>query len=106
MAFPKNLRELCTPSRVYFLVSLVVLIFSIIQNFKNVNKYCLGSFSCEVPSTIMIFVIKIAYILFWAWILNLMCKDGHKDIAWFLVLLPFILYFVILGVVMLNQKRR
>jgi hypothetical protein len=106
MAFPKNLRELCTPSRVYFLVSLVVLIFSIIQNFKNVNKYCLGSFTCEVPSTIMIFVIKIAYILFWAWILNLMCKDGHKDIAWFLVLLPFILYFVILGVVMLNQKRR
>jgi len=106
MAFPKNLRELCTPSRVYFLVSLVVLIFSIIQNFKNVNKYCLGSFTCEVPSTIMIFVIKIAYILFWAWILNLMCKDGHKDIAWFLVLLPFILYFVILGVVMLNQKGR
>jgi len=84
----------------------VVLIFSIIQNFKNVNKYCLGSFTCEVPSTIMIFVIKIAYILFWVWILNLMCKDGHKDIAWFLVLLPFILYFVILGVVMLNQKRR
>jgi len=106
MAFPKNLRELCTPSRVYFLVSLVVLIFSIVQNFKNVDKYCLGSFTCEVPSTIMIFVIKIAYILFWAWILNLMCKDGHKDIAWFLVLLPFILYFVILGVVMLNQKRR
>jgi len=25
-----------------------------------------------------------------------MCKDGHREIAWFLVLLPFILYFWVL----------
>ena len=43
--------------------------------------------------------------MFWTWILNLMCKDGHKNIAWFLVLLPFIMIFVITGIVMVKQKR-
>ena len=106
MAFPKKLSDLCTPSRVYFLVSLIVLILSIVQNFGNTNKYCLGSFTCEVPSTILVFCIKIVYIMFWAWILNLICRDGQKKIAWFLVLLPFLMYFVIIGAVMVNQKKR
>jgi hypothetical protein len=34
-----------------------------------------------------------------------MCKDGHSGIAWFLVLLPFILLFVIMGMVMMYQKK-
>jgi len=106
MGFPKRLSELCTPSRVYFLVSLVVMIFSIIQNINNTNKYCLGSFACEVPSTILVFVVKIGYILFWAWILNIICKDNQKNVAWFLVILPFVFYFVIIGAVMMNQNRK
>jgi uncharacterized membrane protein len=35
-------------------------------------------------------------ILFWTWVLNLMCKDGHSEVAWFLVLLPFVIFFMIL----------
>jgi hypothetical protein len=29
-----------------------------------------------------------------------MCKDGHKEIAWFLVLIPFILLFLLEGSMM------
>ena len=61
-----------------------------IQNMGNSRIFCLGNFSCRVPSTIAVFIFKLVYILFWTWILNLMCKDGHTNIAWFLVLLPFI----------------
>jgi flagellar biosynthesis/type III secretory pathway M-ring protein FliF/YscJ len=32
--------------------------------------------------------------------LSLICKDGHKNIAWFLVLIPFILFFLLLGVLL------
>jgi hypothetical protein len=49
-------------------------------------------------------MVKVVYIMFWTWVLNLMCKDGHTGIAWFLVLLPFVLLFVILGSVMMYQK--
>ena len=104
MAFPKSLNELCRPSYIYFIISFIGLIMIAIQNIGNSQRYCLGNFSCRVPSTIAVFVFKLVYILFWSWILNLMCKDGHSDIAWFLVLLPFILLFVILGTVMIYQN--
>jgi hypothetical protein len=69
----------------------------------NKTKYCLGSFACNVPSTIAVFIVKIVCIFFWAWVLNLMCKDGHSNIAWFLVLLPFILLFIIFALVAMYQ---
>jgi len=34
-----------------------------------------------------------------------MCRDGHTEIAWFLVLLPFILLAIIIGLVMANQEQ-
>lgn len=105
MAFPKKLSELCTPSLVYFVISLVGLAMAVVQNLGNKNRYSLGSFSCQVPSCMAIFIIKVVYVLFWTWILNLMCCDGHVEIAWFLVLLPFILLAIVIGLVMANQKK-
>jgi len=105
MAFPKKLSELCTPSLVYFVISVIGLAMAIVQNLGNKHRYSLGSFSCQVPSCMAIFIIKVVYVLFWTWILNLMCCDGHVEIAWFLVLLPFILLAIVIGLVMTNQKK-
>lgn len=105
MAFPNKLSQLCRPSYIYFILSVLAIIVSGIQNMGNRYKYSLGMFSCNVPSCIAIFAMKIIYILFWTWILNLMCKDGHTEVAWFLVLLPFLLFFVIIGTLMMHQRR-
>ena len=93
----KGLRNLCTPSYVYLVISAIALVVMMYQNMGNVDKYCLGSYSCNVSSTALIFVIKAIYILFWTWVLNLICKAGAPGISWFIMLLPFILLFVILG---------
>jgi H+/Cl- antiporter ClcA len=103
MAFPDKLSQLCTPSLVYFVISVVGMVVSIFQNMGNKTKYCLGSFACNVPSTIAVFIVKIVCILFWARDINLMCKDGHSNIAWFLVLLPFIFLFIIFALVSMYQ---
>lgn len=105
MAFPNKLSQLCTPSYVYFILSVLMLVMSAVQNMGNSTRYDLGMYSCRVSSCITVFIAKIIYILFWTWILNLMCKDGHTGIAWFLILIPFILLFIILGLVMMNQKK-
>jgi hypothetical protein len=105
MVFPSKLSQLCTPSYVYFIISVLALTISVIQNIGNNKKYTLGMFSCRVPSCITIFIVKVIYIFFWTWILNLMCKDGHSGIAWFLVLLPFVLLFIIMGMVIVYQKK-
>lgn len=103
MAFPRKLKDLCTPSLLYFVISMLGLIAMVVQNFGNTNMFRLGSFNASVPNTTVIFIVKFIYILFWTWILNLMCKDGHKDVAWFLLLIPFILMFVLAGLFMIRN---
>jgi hypothetical protein len=103
MAFPKSLKELCSPSLVYFIISMVALVIVFLQNIGNSNSYNIGSFSCRVPNTMVIFIAKFIYILFWTWILNLICKDGHSGISWLLILFPFLLLFVMIGLLMLNM---
>jgi hypothetical protein len=100
MAFPKKLKELCTPAFLYFSLSMLGLLISVVQNLGNSRRYNLGMLTARVPSTFLVFIVQIIYILFWTWVLNLMCKDGHKEIAWFLVLIPFILLFLVMGSMM------
>jgi len=110
MAFPTKLKQLCTPSYVYFVLSFIGLVFTAIQNMGNNRTYNLGSFSCPVSNCIFIFIMKIVVILFWTWVLNLMCKDGHSEIAWFLVLLPFVVFLMIIltasAYIKKNQKEK
>lgn len=96
------LKNLCTPSYVYLVISTIFIIVSTFQNYGNTSVYCLGEYSCEVPSTFLVFFIKVLYVLFWTWVLNLMCNAGYSGVAWFLVLLPFVLMFVILGIILLS----
>ncbi len=100
--FPTNIKELCTPASLYFVISIIALAMITLQNLGNQSIYTMGSFSCRVPSTAAVFIVELIYILFWTWILNLICKDGHTNISWLLVLLPFILLFVVMGLFMIN----
>jgi len=101
--FPKKLKELCSPSLLYFGISMIALVLVFLQNLGNTNSYHVGSFSCRVPNTTIVFIIKFIYILFWTYILNLICKDGHTGLSWLLVLLPWLLLFVMMGILMLNM---
>ena len=100
---PKTLKELCTPAMIYFVISVITLAMVLLQNLGNQNSYNVGSFSCRVPNTALVFIVKLIYILFWTWVLNLICKDGHTTISWLLVLLPWIMLFVMMGILMVNM---
>ena len=90
------LQKLCIPSSVYFIISVLSLLIIGFQNLNNTNKYCLGSYTCEVSSTLLVFAVKLIWVVFWTWVLNLICKSGHTNISWFLLLLPYISLFLIL----------
>ena len=101
--FPKTLKELCTPAVIYFAISIISLIMILFQNLGNNDCYNVGTFSCRVPHTGFVFFIQLIYVLFWTYVLNLICKDGHTTLSWLLVLLPWILLFVMIGILMLNM---
>ena len=99
----KTLSKLCPPSQLYFVLSTIAVVIMFLQNIGNTNRYCISNFMfpCNTITFIFIFMIKMLFILFWTYILNLICKDGHQALSWFLVLLPVIvavLVFMVLFV--------
>lgn len=104
MSIADDFRHLCSPAFVYLVISIIAWVLILIQNIGSSSNFFMGSFSCRVPHTGAVMGIKLIYILFWTWVLNLICKSGHKMISWFLVLLPFILFFILIGIIMINQR--
>ncbi len=99
----KLIKKLCTPAYVYLVISVISIIILMIQNSGNVDMYCIGNYECPVPNTALIFFIKFLYVAFWTFVLDSICKAGHKQFSWFLVLFPFILFFVLLGLLIIAQ---
>lgn len=104
MNLVKSVRKLCTPAFLYFSISMIAIFLMIIQNFGNTDKYCLGDYNCQTENLTLIFVAKILYVIFWTFILNLICKSGFTGISWFLVLFPFIFMFVIIGIMIIQGE--
>ena len=89
--FPLKIKELCTPSKVSFYISLIGLIASGIQNliaFDNTTYKC-GSYAVLVPSVLLIFLFKFIYVTFWAYVLNLICKDNRRTLLGFWFFSPY-----------------
>jgi hypothetical protein len=92
-----GISQLCTPAYFYLVVSVVAFVIMFIQNLGNSHVYCVGSYSCSAPSILAIFIFKAVYIIFWTWVLNVICKNGYENISWFLVLIPYVLFFLFIA---------
>ncbi len=96
--------DLCPPAMVYLVISSVLVVLMVIQNVGMEHTYCAGNISCNTSSSVMIFGLKIVYIIFWTWLLNLICGAGWTPLSWILVLVPFIILFLIVGTFLLNSS--
>lgn len=83
----------------YLLLSAVAIVVLAFQNMGGDGVYCVGSYGCQGPSVAMMFTFKIIYVLFWTWLLNVVCKAGYETVSWILVLLPFLLMFIFIAMV-------
>ena len=94
------LSNLCTPAKLYFIISLILLAVSLYYDItrNEKDKICLGNVSCKMQSKPMFYVLNIFFILLWAFILNLLCRYGWSKLSWFLFLFPYI----ILGIAFLT----
>jgi hypothetical protein len=99
-----GLRKLCTPAYIYLVISVFSIIIIMLQNTGNSNTYCMGQYTCQVPNLFLIFAIKLVYVLFWTWILNLICKAGLPGVSWALLLFPFILMFIFIVIFMMSSS--
>lgn len=94
----RDLNKLCTPAQFYLFITLFSLVLMIYQNIgKNENILCVGNYECHnTPNKAVLLLGKVIYISFWTFVLQMICKGGYKNFAWFLVLLPIILAMLVL----------
>jgi hypothetical protein len=97
--------KLCAPARLYLALSALSLFIMFMMNVGSENIYCLGSTYCAVESVTAIFIMKIIYIAFWTWVLNLICKSNYPVIAWFLVLIPIVIFFILLTFMVMSMPQ-
>ena len=76
-------KSLCLPSKVYFILAVVGVLLTVISPsvFGNVS--------------LLMQLVHLVYIVFWTWVLHLICRAGYKWISWVLVLAPFVLMFLV-----------
>jgi hypothetical protein len=91
-----KVRSLCTPSFIFFVMSILSIFITMFNNIQNTNTYCFGNVSCDVANTSMIFIVKIVIIIAWTWFLDALCGRGYEKVAWFILLVPYIFFMVIL----------
>ena len=86
---------MCKPTKIYLVLSIIVFIVLIFQNYGNLDYYCLGKLQCDAPDLTLIFVIKVLYIIFWSSVIQIFCDNQQVTIAWLFVLYPIILYVIL-----------
>jgi hypothetical protein len=89
-----GLTDLCPPATLYLVLSLLAIILMAMQNFGTSDRYCIGIWSCPNSNTTTIFLVKLLFVVFYTWILNIICKHVTPIVSWVLVLTPILLMFL------------
>ena len=75
----KEFKDLCTPAKIYFVLAVLACLIAL---------YNRMAFSAVF--------MKLVFAFIWTYILSWLCKKGMSSLAWFLVLLPYILILLVL----------
>ena len=70
----KEFQQLCTPARLYLVISIVSIFIALFNHFNLVAV-----------------AIKILFTIVWTLVLACLCDKGFTYLSWFLVLFPYIL---------------
>ena len=92
---------LCLPSKIYLVISIIFLIVSYYHDLKtnDSEKVCLGNVKCAVKNKPAYYAFNVLFILLWSWLLNLLCRYGWMKTAWFILLFPYIIMILLIGVI-------
>ena len=83
-------KKLCQPAKLYFSIELITSLYGL---FKGV--------------TLLAILVKLLFAFIWTYGLNILCKNGYKTFAWFIVLLPLILmFFITLRIIRLSRFQK
>lgn len=93
--------NLCPAAKFHLIISSIAIVVMSLTVFGTNMPHCFRSNTCNSPFSQYMFVVysvKILYIVFWTWLLNIICRKVSPSIAWLIALFPFILFFIFLSI--------
>lgn len=103
MAYKFNIMKLCAPAAIHFITSIIGLLTLLVVSKDVKNVICVNNAKCNVGNKPAFFTVEGLLILFWTFILDLLCKSGYRLLSWLLILMPFILFFIVITLVEFNK---
>ena len=98
-------RTICNPAVFYFTIAILGTIVMLIQN-RGKPTHCVGNVNCKVPNTYLTTTVNLLMIIFWTFVVNVICSYGFVKTAWVLVLLPFIFLALALGALLISGSSK
>ena len=88
--------NLCLPSKLYMIIGIILLAISYYYDMKtnDEEKICLGNVKCAIKNKPAYYALNVFFILFWAWLLNMLCRYGWNKSAWFIFLFPYVIMLI------------
>jgi len=90
--------NLCMPSKVYLVLSVLFLIFTAFNTFSYMTFFVKFIF-------ILLWII---FIGLWSFMINWVCQKGYESISWLLVILTYVFFFLLLlfGIDMMKKGQQ
>jgi hypothetical protein len=95
---------LCKPAQFYLVISIFGLLFMLVQNIGATDRFTLGMYSAPHSNPMILLVVNALYIAVWTWMLNILCRI-NTNISWIIVLFPFILFFIAIGLMLFGSGK-
>jgi hypothetical protein len=105
MGLIKIIQNLCTPAYVYLVITIISNIYFLINYGSNYTDYCRGHTNCINMSIIGLLIGEWLVSIIWITILNIVCKKGHTEISWVLMILPYFSIFFVLAYNIYEARR-
>lgn len=101
----KMFKKLCAPAQIYLALSILTTLTICFQNIGNPNVYACGLLKTRTPIHNMIYIaLQFIYVIIWTYLLNMLCKKGLKTLSWILLLIPYVLMFILIGLIFIILK--
>lgn len=94
-----NRKSMCEPAMLYLLVGVIGIVGILVQNLAigDERTFCVANYECDMINKTTGLILQVIYVLFWTWLLNILCKRGYVNVSWVIVLFPFLLYIGIIS---------
>lgn len=101
MKLVNKLNSYCGPFKFYLVTLIIALVVQLYQNLETAqNSFCIGNKTCILQNYSKLHII-LATVLkgaFWLFIINTLCVYKFQTLAWVIVLLPWLVVAVMVGV--------